>query len=408
MRTSLAPRYTGTGMTVTSPIPPRPYVGRYLDYAATTPVDPRVVDAMQPYFSQHFGNAGSVHQFGQAARAAVDEARAAVARLIGADPAEIVFTSGATEANTTAILGAVWASPHATPHVITAATEHHAVLEPSRWLAERGVAVTILPVDGQGLVDPDDVRRALRPHTVLISIMHGNNEIGTLGPVAEVAAIARDAGVLFHTDATQSAGIVPIDVRALGVDLLSLSAHKRYGPKGVGALYIRRGVTLAPLLRGGSQERGRRAGTENTPAIVGFGAAAALAQAAMAEEAARIAALRDRLAAGLAALPGARLNGHPTRRLPGIVNVSFADADSESLLLALDLEGIAASSGSACTSGRLEPSHVIAALGVPAAYAAGTVRFSLGRWSTEDDVDAVVEVLPRILASVRAVTARTR
>ncbi|MDR7555764.1 MAG: aminotransferase class V-fold PLP-dependent enzyme [Armatimonadota bacterium] len=395
-------------MRVTSSIPPRPYVGRYLDYAATTPVDPRVVDAMQPYFSQHFGNAGSVHQFGQAARAAVDEARAAVARLIGAEPAEIVFTSGATEANTTALLGAVWASPHATPHVITAATEHHAVLEPCRWLAERGIAVTILPVDGQGLVDPDDVRRALRPHTVLISIMHGNNEIGTLGPVAEVAAIARDAGVLFHTDATQSAGIVPIDVRALGVDLLSLSAHKRYGPKGIGALYVRRGVTLAPLLRGGSQERGRRAGTENTPAIVGFGVAAALAQAAMAEEAARIAALRDRLAAGLAALPGARLNGHPTRRLPGIVNVSFADADSESLLLALDLEGIAASSGSACTSGRLEPSHVIAALGVPPAHAAGTVRFSLGRWSTEDDVDAVLDVLPRILASVRAVTARPR
>jgi cysteine desulfurase len=395
-------------MAASPSISPRPYVGHYLDYAATTPVDPRVVAAMQPYFSQRFGNAGSVHQFGQAARAAVDEARAAVARLIGADPAEIVFTSGATEANTTAILGAVWASQHATPHVITAATEHHAVLEPCRWLAERGAAVTVLPVDGYGLVDPDAVRRALRPQTALITIMHGNNEIGTLGPVAEVAAIARDAGVLFHTDATQSAGIVPIDVRALGVDLLSLSAHKRYGPKGVGALYIRRGVTLPPLLRGGSQERGRRAGTENTPGIVGFGVAAALAQAAMADEAARIAALRDRLAAGLAALPGARLNGHPTRRLPGIVNVSFADADSESLLLALDLEGFAASSGSACTSGTLEPSHVIAALGVPAAYAAGTVRFSLGRWSTEDDVDALLDVFPRILASVRTVTARPR
>ncbi|MDR7482572.1 MAG: aminotransferase class V-fold PLP-dependent enzyme [Armatimonadota bacterium] len=380
----------------------------YLDYAATTPTDPRVVAAMQPYFSQRFGNAGSVHQFGQAARAAVDEARAAVARLIGARPGEIVFTSGATEANNAAILGAVWASPRGAAHVITAATEHHAVLEPCRWLAERGVAVTILPVDGHGLVDPADVRRALRPETVLISIMHGNNEIGTLGPVAEVAAIAREAGVLCHTDATQSAGIVPIDVRALGIDLLSLSAHKRYGPKGIGALYIRSGVTLTPLLHGGSQERGRRGGTENTPAIVGFGVAATLAQAEMAQEAARIGALRDRLAAGLAALPGARLNGHPTRRLPGIVNVSFADADSESLLLALDLEGIAASSGSACTSGSLEPSHVIAALGVPEAYAAGTLRFSLGRWSTEADVDAVLEILPRVLASVRAVAARGR
>ncbi|MDR7485580.1 MAG: cysteine desulfurase family protein [Armatimonadota bacterium] len=378
----------------------------YLDYAATTPVDPRVRDAMQPYFTERFGNAGSVHQFGQAARAAVDEARAEVARLIGAEPREIVFTSGATEANNMAIFGAVFTRGLPDRHIITAATEHHAVLEPCRWLETRGVAVTVLPVDRWGRVDPDAVRRAIRPETVLISIMHGNNEIGTLGPVAEVAAIAREHGILFHTDATQSAGIVPIDVRALGADLLSLSAHKRYGPKGIGALYIRTGVAIEPYHHGGSQERGRRGGTENVPAIVGFGAAARLAREGMAEEAARVASLRDRLAAGLAALEGAHLNGHPRERLPGIVNVSFEDADSESLLLALDLEGIAASSGSACTSGSLEPSHVIAALGLPERIAAGTVRFSLGRWTTAEEIDRTLAVLPGILASVRRAAVR--
>jgi cysteine desulfurase len=385
----------------------------YVDYAATTPVDPRVVEAMRSFFDRRFGNAGSVHQLGQDARGAVDEARAEVAALIGAQPREIVFTSGATEANNAALFGVVYADgarPPAARHVITAATEHHAVLEPCRALAARGVPVTVLPVDAHGCVDPDAVRRALRPETVLISIMHGNNEIGTLGPVAEVAAIAREHGVLMHTDATQSAGIVPVDVRALGVDLLSLSAHKRYGPKGAGALFVRAGVTVAPLLYGGSQERGRRAGTENVPAIVGFGAAARIARAEMADEAARLAVLRDRLAEGLAALPGTRLNAHPApaRRLPGIVNVSFADADSESLLLALDLEGIAASSGSACTSGSLEPSHVIAALGLPAAYAAGTLRFSLGRWTSAEDVAAVLEVLPRILAPIRRAASARR
>jgi cysteine desulfurase len=261
-------------------------------------------------------------------------------------------------------------------------------------------------VDGCGLVDPDAVRAAIRHDTVLISIMHSNNEIGTLGPIAEIGAIARERGILFHTDATQSAGIIPVDVQGLNVDLLSLSAHKRYGPKGVGALYLRLGAKVEPLLHGGSQERGRRGGTENVPAIVGFGEAARLALEEMAEEAARIRALRDRLAAGLAALSGARLNGHPTAALPGIVNVSFADADSESLLLGLDLEGIAASSGSACTSGSLEPSHVIAALGLPAELAGGTLRFSLGRWTTGEDVERVLEVLPGVLSSVRRAMTR--
>jgi cysteine desulfurase len=391
----------------------RPATRIYMDYAATTPVDPRVVEAMRPFFDQRFGNAGSVHQFGQEARGAVDVARAEVAALIGAQPREIVFTSGATEANNAALFGAVYAEgtrPPEARHLITAATEHHAVLEPCRALAARGVPVTVLPVDGHGLVDPGAVRRAIRPETVLISIMHGNNEIGTLGAVAEIAAIAREHGVLMHTDATQSAGIMPVDVRALGVDLLSLSAHKRYGPKGAGALFVRTGVVLAPLLLGGSQERGWRAGTENVPALVGFGAAARIAHAEMAGEAARLAVLRDRLAEGLGAIPGARLNGHPApaRRLPGIVNVSFADADSESLLLALDLEGIGASSGSACTSGSLEPSHVISALGLPDGFAAGTLRFSLGRWTTADDIEAVLEVLPRILAPIRRAASARR
>jgi len=386
----------------------RPAAGVYMDHAATTPVDPRVLEAMRPYFVERFGNAGSVHQFGQEARGAVDEARAAVAALIGAQPRDIVFTSGATEADNAAILGTALADRAPGGHVITAVSEHHAVLEPCRWLAARGVQVTVLPVDGHGVVDPDAVRRAIRPETVLVSIMHSNNEIGTIGPVAEVAAIAREHGVLMHTDATQSAGIVPTDVKMLGADLLSLSAHKRYGPKGVGALYVRAGVSLGPYLHGGSQERGRRGGTENVPAIAGFGAAARIARAEMDEEAARLSALRDHLAGGLAAMPGARINGHPTHRLPGIVNVSFADTDSESLLLALDLEGIAASSGSACTSGSLEPSHVIAALGLPETYAAGTLRFSLGRWTTADDVEAVLAALPRILAQIRRAASARR
>jgi len=380
----------------------------YLDYAATTPVDPSVSVAVQRYFTETFGNAGSVHQFGQAARGAVDEARVYVARLIGAQAKEIVFTSGATESNNAAILGTVYARDMPGRHVITAATEHHAVLEPCRWLARHGVEVTVLPVDHYGVVDPDGVRRAIRPETVLITIMHGNNETGTLAPIAEIGLIARERGVRFHTDATQSVGIVPIDVDALHVDLLSMSAHKRYGPKGIGALYIRAGVRIEPFLHGGSQERGRRGGTENVPGIAGFGEAARIATERMTGDAARIAALRDRLAAGLGVMDGAMLNGHPSARLPGIVNVSFAEADSESLLLALDLDGIAASSGSACTSGSLEPSHVIAALGIPETYAMGTLRFSLGRWTTAEEIDTVLMVLPTILSNIRRPAARRR
>ncbi|MDR7402498.1 MAG: cysteine desulfurase NifS [Armatimonadota bacterium] len=373
----------------------------YMDYAATTPVDPRVVEAMLPYFTERFGNASSVHQFGQEAREAVERAREAVARAIGARPAEIVFTSGATESDNFAILGTAWANEDRGRHIITSAVEHHAVLEPCRFLESRGFEVTYLPVDRYGRVDPDDVRRAIRPDTILISVMHANNEIGTLQPVAEIARLGRERGILVHTDATQSVGILPVDVDDLGVDLLSLSAHKRYGPKGVGALFIRRGARVARIQHGGAHERNRRAGTENVPGIVGLGAALELAMELREDEAARLRRLRDRLIAGLLEIEGARLNGHPAERLPGNVNVSFAGTDSESLLLALDLRGVAASSGSACTAGSLEPSHVLSAIGLPPEVAAGTLRLSLGRGTTEQDVDDVLALMPEIVAVVR-------
>ncbi len=379
----------------------------YLDYASTTPLDPRVAEAMQPFFRERFGNPSSVHSFGQSARQAVDAARETVARAVGAqDPEEIVFTSGATESDNFALIGAAYGDEARGRHLVISAVEHHAVLEPARFLASRGFELTVVPVDGTGRVDPEAVRRAIRPQTILVSVMHSNNEIGTLQPVAEIGRITREAGVLLHCDAAQSLGIVPVDVQALGVDLLSLSAHKRYGPKGVGALYIRKGTPLVPLLRGGAHEGNRRAGTPNVPGIVGFAAAVRLALQEMDAEAARLRELRDRMIAGLLAVDGARLNGHPTERLPGNVNVSFRGADSESLLLALDLQGVAASSGSACTSGSLEPSHVLAAIGLDAETAAGTVRFSLGRWTTAEEIDYVLEILPGILQQVRSALVR--
>lgn len=379
----------------------------YLDYASTTPLDPRVAEAMQPFFGERFGNPSSVHAFGQSARQAVDAARETLARAVGArDPEEIVFTSGATEADNFALIGAAYAGEARGRHLVVSAVEHHAVLEPARFLESRGFELTVVPVDGMGRVDPDAVRRAIRPQTVLVSVMHSNNEIGTLQPVAEIGRITREAGVILHCDAAQSLGIVPVDVQTLDVDLLSLSAHKRYGPKGVGALYIRKGTPLVRLIHGGAQEGNRRAGTLNVPGIVGFAAAVRLALDEMEAEAARLRALRDRMIAGLLALDGARLNGHPTERLPGNVNVSFRGADSESLLLALDLQGVAASSGSACTSGSLEPSHVLAAIGLDAETAAGTLRFSLGRWTTAEEVDYVLGILPGILQQVRSALVR--
>ncbi len=374
----------------------------YVDHGATTPTDPRVVEAMLPFFTEKFGNASSVHQFGQEAREAVDRSREIVASAIGASPQEIVFTSGATEADNFAVLGAAWANESRGRHIITSTVEHHAVLEPCRVLESRGCAVTYLPVDRTGRVDPDDVRRAIRDDTILISVMHANNEIGTLEPVAEIGPLARERGILMHTDATQSVGILPVNVDALSVDLLSMSAHKRYGPKGVGALYIRKGSKVARMQHGGSHERNRRAGTENVPAIVGFGTAVTIALAGMEEEADRLRRLRDRLSDGLARLDGAHVNGHPTERLSGTVNVSFEGTDSESILLALDFQGVAASSGSACTSGSLEPSHVLTAIGLPPEIAAGTVRLTLGRWNTDQDVDDLLAMVPEILRALRA------
>lgn len=373
----------------------------YADHGATTPVDPPVAQAMLPYFSEAFGNPGSIHAWGQQAREAVDRAREIVAGALGARPAEIVFTGGATESDNFAVIGAALAGEGRGRHIITTQVEHHAVLEPCRFLESRGFEVTYLPVDRTGRVDPEDVRRALRGDTVLVSVMHANNEIGTLQPVAEIAALARSRGVPVHTDAAQSFGIFPVDVEVLGVDLLSVSAHKRYGPKGVGGLYVRKGTPLARVQHGGAQERNRRGGTENVPGIVGFGEAVRIAREVMAEEAARLAALRDRLAAALARIEGAHLNGHPTERLPGTLSVSFEGTDSESLLMALDLAGVAASSGSACTSGSLEPSHVLRAIGLPPEAAKGTVRLSLGRGNTETDVDYLLSIIPRIVDSLR-------
>ena len=374
----------------------------YLDHAATTPVDPRVLQAMMPFFSEHPGNASSLHAFGQEARRAVDQARAEVAAAVGARPAEVVFTSGATESDNLAVLGVAFAGQHRGRHILTSAIEHHAVLEACHVLEDQGYAVTRVPVDARGVVDPDGVRRALRPDTVLVSVMAANNEIGTLQPVAEIGRLTRERQIPFHSDATQLVGAMPVDVDDLGVDLLSLSAHKRYGPKGVGALYVRPGVPLMPLQRGGSHERGRRGGTENVPGIVGLGAALRIAVREMAEEHRRVTALRDRLMRGALALPGAQLNGDPGRRLANNVNLSFDGTDSQSLVMGLDLHGVAASAGSACSSGSMEPSHVLVALGLAPQRAASAVRLTVGRTTTDADISYALDALRDVVDRLRA------
>ena len=374
----------------------------YLDHAATTPVDPRVLQAMMPFFSEHAGNASSMHAAGQEARRAVDQARAEVAAAVGARPAEVVFTSGATESDNLAVLGVAFAGQHRGRHILTSAIEHHAVLEACHVLEDQGYAVTRVPVDARGVVDPDDVRRALRPDTVLVSVMAANNEIGTLQPVAEIGRLTRERQIPFHSDATQLVGAMPVDVDELGVDLLSLSAHKRYGPKGVGALYVRPGVPLKPLQLGGSHERGRRGGTENVPGIVGLGAALRIAVREMAQEHRRVTALRDRLMREALALPGAQLNGDPGRRLANNVNLSFDGTDSQSLVMGLDLHGVAASAGSACSSGSMEPSHVLVALGLAPQRAASAVRLTLGRTTSDADISYGLDALRDVVDRLRA------
>jgi cysteine desulfurase len=388
----------------------------YLDHNATTPLDPEVLAAMLPYLSGEFGNPGSVHSFGQRARAAVERARESVAALIGARPSEIVFTSGGTESDNAAVFGVVSAAiPRGAvrPHVATTAVEHHAVLHACRALEARGADVTCLPVDRSGVVHPDDVRRALRPETVLISVMHANNETGAVQPVEAIGLIAREAGVTLHTDAVQSAGKVPVDVASLGVNLLSLSGHKIHGPQGVGALFVRRGTAVEPLLHGGPAERGRRAGTENVAGIVGLGKAAELARRDLAANRARVSALRDRLEQGLLArVPGARVNGAGALRTPNVSNLCFPDVDSESLVIALDLAGIACSAGAACSSGVVDPSHVLLAMGLSADEARASIRLSLAHTNTDEDIAYVLDVIPAAAARQRevsrpAVSART-
>ncbi len=377
----------------------------YLDHAATTPTHPEVVKAMLPHFTESFGNPSSIHSYGQEAKQAVEDARETVAKLIGAGSDEIVFTGGGSEADNLAIKGVAFASEKRGNHVITTAIEHHAVLESCKFLEKRGFSVTLLPVDRHGLVDPGDVKKAITDRTILISVMHGSNEVGTIEPIGEIGQIARNADIPLHTDAVQTVGHIPVNVDELNVDLLAMSAHKLYGPKGVGALYVRKSTRLVSVVHGGGQEKKRRAGTENVPAIVGLGKAVELAGAELDEEARRVSNLRDRLIKGLEErIDHVRLNGHPTKRLPNNVNVSIEYAEGESMLLNLDLEGICVSTGSACSSGSLAASHALLALGLSHEQAHGSLRFSLGHDNTAEDIDRVLEVLPGIVKRLRAMS----
>ena len=378
----------------------------YLDHNATTPLLPPIIDRITAVLRDDFGNPSSVHHFGQQAKATVDDARSDVAALIGADPSEVLFTSGGTEADNIAIRGAAEAlETSGRKHLVASAIEHEAVLNTLKALARRGWRTTLLPVDQSGIVSPGALREALADDTAVVSVMHANNEIGTIQPVIELARIAHERGALFHTDAVQSAGKIPINVKALGVDMLSLSAHKFYGPKGVGALWIRRGLRVLPLLTGGRQERSRRAGTENVPGIAGMGAAARIAARKLVAEGTRLAALRDRLEAGiLQSVPGTAVNGATDVRVPNTTNISFDRVEAESLLIALDLEGIAVSTGSACSSGTLEPSHVLKAMGFNTHRTQNSIRFSLGAGNTEAEMDRVIAVLPGIVEKLRSLT----
>ena len=377
----------------------------YLDNAATTAVSPEVLETMMPYFTEVFGNPSSIHGTGREAAKAVDTARKQIAAAIGAQPQEIYFTAGGSESDNWVLKGTAFARKAKGNHIITTAIEHHAVLHTCKWLEKQGFTVTYLPVDEYGMVNPDDVEKAITDQTILISVMAANNEIGTIQPIREIGAIAKAHKIPFHTDAVQAIGAIPINVDEMNIDMLSMSGHKFHGPKGIGVLYVRKGIRLDTLIQGGAQERGQRAGTENLAGIVGIGKAIELAAANLEENAARMTALRDKLINGiLATIPDTRLNGHPTKRLPNNCNVSIRYIEGEAMLLRLDLAGIAGSSGSACTSGSLDPSHVLLAIGLPHEIAHGSLRLTLGTDTTEADIDEVLNVLPGIVKDLRAMS----
>jgi len=375
----------------------------YLDHNASTPVHPEVLEAMLPYFSERFGNASSVHGFGRAAREGLDVAREQIARFLRVSKDEIVFTSGGTESDNLGIKGI--AAARRTGHIITSQIEHHAVLRTCETLETQGFAVTYLPVDEYGMVRPEEVEKAIRPDTIVVSLMHANSEVGTLQPMTEIGRITRAHGIPLHVDAVQTFGKVPIDVNAFGIDLLSFSGHKIYGPKGVAGLYIRKGTKMTAVQHGGDHERRRRAGTENVAGLVGFGKAVEIRGRGMADEAVRLAGLRDRLWEGIRSqVDEVRLNGHPTMRLPGTCNMCFRNIESESIVLGLDLKGIATSAGSACTSGSVEPSYVLVAMGLPLDWAMGSVRCSLGRGTKAEDIDYVIEAAVPLVQKLRALS----
>ncbi len=376
----------------------------YMDNAATTAVSPAVLEKMLPYFTDFYGNASSIHSTGRDARRALEEARRKVAEVLNCKANEVYFTSGGSESDNWAIKGTAFAQRKKGNHIITSAIEHHAVLHTCQWLEKQGFAVTYVPVDEFGQVNPADVEKAITDQTILISIMAANNEIGTLQPIKEIAAIAHQHKVLFHTDAVQAVGAIPVDVQDIGCDMLSLSAHKFHGPKGVGVLYVKQGTRIDNFMHGGAQERGKRATTENIPGIVGLAEAITLATQNLEEKSARIAGLRDQLIEGLTAIPYVRLNGHRTNRLPNNCNISIRFVEGEALLLRLDLAGIAASSGSACTSGSLDPSHVLLAIGLPHEIAHGSLRFSLSDTTTQKEVDYVLKTLPGIVEVLRSMS----
>jgi cysteine desulfurase len=377
----------------------------YLDHNATTPVHPEVLEAMLPFYKEGFGNASSIHSFGREAKVALEESREKVAKFLNADPLEIYFTSGGTESDNLAVKGVAWANKKKGNHIITSQIEHHAVLESCKFLEKEGHEITYLPVDKYGLVDHDELKKSIKKESVLVSIMHANNEVGIIQPIAELAGLAKEKGVYFHTDAVQSTGKMKIDVNELNVDMLSLSAHKFYGPKGVGALYIRRGVRLTPLAHGGHHEKSRRAGTENVPGIVGLAKALEIAHSDMQEEEKRLKNLTETFYKKVTErIPDVFMNGHPVLRIPNTMNLSFKGVEGESIILNLDLKGIGVASGSACTSGSLEPSHVLSAMRVPGDLAQSSLRFSFGRSNTMQDVDYVVELLPEIISKLRAMS----